>query len=135
MVMDDDDEEDDDYFDDDDDDYDDDDEFEYEGRSSRRRRGRGRESSRATPAAERKAYVPMTDEQIDDFEAEYGVEYDPYYDEPYEEDELPTDSKCYIDGMFLDRRYENGEIFYYDEDIDMYWRQGSKPRIKKMFGF
>ena len=77
----------------------------------------------------------MTDEDIEDFEAEYGVEYDPYYDEPYEEDELPTDVKCYTDGMFMDKRYENGEVFYYDEDLEMYWRQGCKPRIKKMFGF
>ena len=77
----------------------------------------------------------MTDEEIEDFEAEYGAKYDPYYDEPYEEDELPQDGKCYTDGVFMDKRYENGEVFYYDEDLEMYWRQGCKPRIKKMFGF
>ncbi len=75
------------------------------------------------------------DEEIEDFEAEYGAKYDPYYDEPYEEDELPQDGKCYTDGVFMDKRYENGEVFYYDEDLEMYWRQGCKPRIKKMFGF
>ena len=128
MVMDEDDDEDD-YYDDDDDD------FEYESRRRSRRRNDKSSSRKTSPSGERKEYVPMTDEKIDDFEAEYGVEYDPYYDEPYEEDELPTDSKCYTDGMFLDKRYENGEVFYYDEDIDMYWRQGCKPRIKKMFGF
>ena len=80
-------------------------------------------------------YVPMTDEEIEDFEAEYGVEYDPYYDEPFEEDELPEDSKFYTDGLFLDRRYENGEVFYWDDDIGMYWRQGCKPRIKKTWNF
>ena len=123
MVMDDDD-------DDEDDDYYDDDEYPY-------RRGRGRRRGRKStyqPPPEDK-YKPMTDDEIDDFEAEYGVEYDPYYDEPYEEDELPQDMKCYTDGMFMDKRYENGEVFYYDEDLDMYWRQGCKPRIKKMFGF
>ena len=59
----------------------------------------------------------------------------------YEEDELPQSEgdgggvKCYTDGMFGDRRYDNGEVFYYDDELDMYWRQGCKPRIKKMFGF
>ena len=123
MVMDDD--EDDDYYDDEDDD-----ENPY---SRGRGRRRGRKSTYSPPPEEK--YKPMTDDEIDDFEAEYGVEYDPYYDEPYEEDELPQDMKCYTDGMFMDKRYENGEVFYYDEDLDMYWRQGCKPRIKKMFGF
>ena len=116
--------------DDDDDDYYDDDEYPYSGRRARRR---GRKSTYQPPPEDK--YKPMTDDEIDDFEAEYGVEYDPYYDEPYEEDELPQDMKCYTDGMFMDKRYENGEVFYYDEDLDMYWRQGCKPRIKKMFGF
>ena len=122
---------DDDYYDDDYDADEDDDDYEY----SRRRRGRrrGRKSTYQPPPEEK--YKPMTDDDIEDFEAEYGVEYDPYYDEPYEEDELPTDVKCYTDGMFMDKRYENGEVFYYDEDLEMYWRQGCKPRIKKMFGF
>ena len=125
MVMDDDEEDD-----DDDDDYYDEDEHPY---SRGRGRRRGRKSTYSPPPEEK--YKPMTDDEIDDFEAEYGVEYDPYYDEPYEEDELPQDMKCYTDGMFMDKRYENGEVFYYDEDLDMYWRQGCKPRIKKMFGF
>ena len=122
---------DDDYYDDDYDADEDDDDYEY----SRRRRGRrrGRKSTYQPPPEDK--YKPMTDDDIEDFEAEYGVEYDPYYDEPYEEDELPTDVKCYTDGMFMDKRYENGEVFYYDEDLEMYWRQGCKPRIKKMFGF
>ena len=124
MVMDDDDDDDDYYIDDDDG------EDEY---SRRRGRRRGRKSAYKPPPEDK--YKPMTDDEIDDFEAEYGVEYDPYYDEPYEEDELPQDMKCYTDGMFMDKRYENGEVFYYDEDLDMYWRQGCKPRIKKMFGF
>jgi len=62
----------------------------------------------------------------------------------YEEDELPQSEgdggdgggvKCYTDGMFGDRRYDSGEGFYYDDEFDMYWRQGCKPRIQKMFGF
>ena len=121
-----------DYYDDDYDADEDDGDYEY----SRRRRGgrrRGRKSTYQPPPEDK--YKPMTDDDIEDFEAEYGVEYDPYYDEPYEEDELPTDVKCYTDGMFMDKRYENGEVFYYDEDLEMYWRQGCKPRIKKMFGF
>ena len=129
MVMDDEDDNDD-YYDDDDYGDEDDDDYEY---SRRRGRWRGRKSSYQPPPEDK--YKPMTDDDIEDFEAEYGVEYDPYYDEPYEEDELPTDVKCYTDGVFMDKRYENGEVFYYDEDIEMYWRQGCKPRIKKMFGF
>ena len=128
MVMDEDEDDDDDY-----DNYDEEDDADYEYSRRRRGRRRGRKSTYQPPPEDK--YQPMTDDEIEDFEAEYGVEYDPYYDEPYEEDELPQDVKCYTDGMFMDKRYENGEVFYYDDDLDMYWRQGCKPRIKKMFGF
>uniref|UniRef100_A0A7S4RGX6 Uncharacterized protein n=1 Tax=Ditylum brightwellii TaxID=49249 RepID=A0A7S4RGX6_9STRA len=75
----------------------------------------------------------MTDEEIADFEREYGVEYDPYYDEPYTEDELPTDMKFRKDSLYKDRRYENGEIFYYDDKQNVFYRQGSKPRKNRPF--
>lgn len=74
----------------------------------------------------------MTDEEIAEFEARYGVEYDPYYDEPYDESELP-EGKYKEDKSYGDRRYANGEVFYKDESTGMFYRQGSKPRQKKFW--
>lgn len=76
----------------------------------------------------------MTDEQINDFEETYGVQYDPYYDEPYTMDELPDDMSFVEDKVYGDRRYENGEIFYRDERNEkLYWRQGGRPRLKQFW--
>ena len=76
----------------------------------------------------------MTDEQIAEFEETYGVEYDPYYDEPYTVNELPDDVSFVEDKVYGDRRYENGEIFYRDESKkDLYWRQGGRPRLKQFW--
>lgn len=76
----------------------------------------------------------MTDEQILDFEEKYGIEYDPYYDEPYTEDELPDDLTFVEDKVYGDRRYENGDIFYRDENNkNIYWRQGGRPRLKQFW--
>ena len=78
----------------------------------------------------------MTDEQISQFEDEFGIEYDPYYDEPYTVDELPEDIKYREDKVYGDRRYENGEIFYRDEEYkNLYWRQGGRPRLKQFWEF
>jgi len=74
----------------------------------------------------------MTDDEIADFESTNGVEYDPYYDEPYEESELPV-GKFKEDKSYGDRRYENGEVFYKDEGSGMFYRQGSRPRSKKFW--
>lgn len=74
----------------------------------------------------------MTDEEIAEFESRYGVEYDPYYDEPYDESELP-EGKYKEDKSYGDRRYANGEVFYKDESTGMFYRQGSKPRQKKFW--
>lgn len=74
----------------------------------------------------------MTDEEITSFESRYGVEYDPYYDEPYDESELPA-GKYKEDKSYGDRRYENGEVFYLDENSGLYYRQGSRPRQKKFW--
>ena len=74
----------------------------------------------------------MTDEQIAEFETKYGVEYDPYYDEPYEESELPV-GKYKEDKSYGDRRYENGEVFYKDDATGLFYRQGSRPRQKKFW--
>jgi hypothetical protein len=74
----------------------------------------------------------MSDEEIAEFESKYGVEYDPYYDEPYEESELP-DGKYKEDKSYGDRRYANGEVFYKDEATGLFYRQGSKPRQKKFW--
>lgn len=74
----------------------------------------------------------MSDSEIADFESKYGVEYDPYYDEPYEESELPV-GKYKEDKSYGDRRYENGEIFYKEEGSGLFYRQGSRPRQKKFW--
>lgn len=74
----------------------------------------------------------MTDDEIAEFESKYGVDYDPYYDEPYDESELPK-GKYKEDKSYGDRRYSNGEVFYKDETSGMFYRQGSRPRQKKFW--
>jgi len=76
----------------------------------------------------------MTDEEIESFEREYGIEYDAYYDEPYALDELP-EGDYDVDRLYGDRIYrETGEIFYRDASTGLFWRQGSKPRNLSFFG-
>ena len=76
----------------------------------------------------------MSDEEINNFEEKYGVAYDPYYDEPYTEEELPDDQSFTEDKVYGDRRYQNGEIFYRDENNkNLYWRQGGRPRLKQFW--
>jgi hypothetical protein len=67
----------------------------------------------------------MTLEEIRSFEQEYKIDYDPYYDDPYEEEELPK-GKFKVDGAYGDRIYPSGEIFYKDGSV--FYRQGAKPR-------
>ena len=74
----------------------------------------------------------MSDAEIQAFELEYGIAYDPYYDEPYRVDELPDDVDFTTDKQYGDRIYANGEIFYKDDD-DVYYRQGAKPRNLKFW--
>jgi len=74
----------------------------------------------------------MTDQEIDQFEREFGIDYDPYYDDPYEEDELPT-GKYKVDKRHGDRFYEDGEVFYKDADTGLFYRQGAKPRSISFF--
>jgi hypothetical protein len=70
----------------------------------------------------------MSDDDINTFEIEYGVEYDPYYDDPYSEDELPDHISYKVDKRYGDRIYSNGEIFYKDKESGLFFRQGAKPR-------
>jgi hypothetical protein len=70
----------------------------------------------------------MTDDEISAFELEYGIDYDPYYDDPYTQDELPMELQYSVDKLYGDRIYENGEIFYKDKSTGLYYRQGAKPR-------
>lgn len=74
----------------------------------------------------------MTDAEIQAFELEYGVAYDPYYDEPYTQAELPNDVEYTTDRRYGDRIYANGEIFYKHGE-DCYFRQGAKPRNIKFW--
>jgi len=75
----------------------------------------------------------MTQEEIQDFQDEFGVEYDPYYDDPYTEDELPDDVPYKVDKLYGDRIYKDGEVFYKDANSGLYFRQGSQPRIQKFW--
>ena len=77
--------------------------------------------------SERRSQYEMTDDEILAFEVEYGIDYDPYYDEPYSEEELPP-GKFQVDKRYGDRIYDDGEIFYRDSKSGLYYRQGSKPR-------
>ena len=73
----------------------------------------------------------MSDDEILDFEKRYGISYDPYYDEPYDESELPTNVKYKVDRSYGDRRYEDGEVFY--KEGNAYYRQGGRPRQRKFW--
>jgi hypothetical protein len=100
---------------------------ERESRSGRRVKVMERESEpseRSTSGNKNR----MSDDEISLFEMEYGVEYDPYYDDPYTEDELPDDVKFNVDRRYGDRIYENGEVFYKEKESGLYYRQGAKPR-------
>ena len=101
------------------------------GRDSKWRKSRVSVMDREDDDADDDDYG-MTDEQISEFESKYGVEYDPYYDEPYEESELPV-GKYKEDKSYGDRRYENGEVFYKDDATGLFYRQGSRPRQKKFW--
>lgn len=70
----------------------------------------------------------LSEDEIVDLEA-MGVEYDPYYDDPYTEEEMPDDDEYRQDKRYGDRIYDTGEVFYKDADTGLYYRQGSKPRI------
>ena len=76
----------------------------------------------------------MSDQEIDMFETEYGVDYDPYYDDPYTEDELPDDVPHNTDRKYGDRIYKDGEIFYKDKTSGLFYRQGAKPRNLTFWG-
>jgi len=77
---------------------------------------------------ERNRNYCMSKDEIYQFEMEYGIEYDPYYDDPYTEDELPVDIEFKVDKKYGDRIYENGEIFYKDKSNGLFYRQGAKPK-------
>lgn len=74
----------------------------------------------------------MTDEEIDRFEIEFGIDYDPYYDDPYTLEELP-EGRRHVDKLYGDVIYEDGEIFYKDAETGLYYRQGARPRSMKFF--
>jgi hypothetical protein len=115
------------------------------GRSSSRRRGvqvldkdlddemDSSSSSRRTKGNDSNSAYRMTDDEIRMFESEHGIDYDPYYDDPYSEDELPDDVKFQVDKKYGDRIYENGEVFYKDKATGMFYRQGAKPRNLSFF--
>jgi hypothetical protein len=104
---------------------------EQSGESSRSRRRRVMtkeyDEDEEEEEEERRRQYEMTDDEIRAFELENGIDYDPYYDEPYLEEELPP-GKYKVDKRYGDRIYDDGEIFYKDAKSGLYFRQGSKPR-------
>ena len=74
----------------------------------------------------------MTEDDIETFEIEYGIDYDPYYDDPYTEDELPEGS-FREDKQYGDRFYDDGEVFYKDASSALFYRQGARPRSISFF--
>jgi hypothetical protein len=96
------------------------------GRRFRRRGGVTMEQEESSSRS-----FPMTDQEILKFKQEFGVDYDPYYDDPYTEEELPTDIPFKVDKQYGDRIYQDGEVFYKDQDSGLFYRQGSQPRMQK----
>lgn len=74
----------------------------------------------------------MTEEEIEAFEMEYAIAYDPYYDDPYTEEDLPDEPHT-VDKRYGDRIYNTGEIFYKDAESGLYYRQGAKPRNLRFY--
>lgn len=108
---------------------------------ARRKQGNTEESSARGPqrvtvlerdGREEGRRYTLSDEEIDEIEA-MGVEYDPYYDDPYTEEELPDDEDYRLDKRYGDRTYDNGEVFYKDADSGLFYRQGAKPRSKSFW--
>lgn len=98
------------------------------GTRGRRRGVKTMERNRNEEENKNRRRQSMSDDDINTFELEYGVEYDPYYDDPYSEDELPDDVTFKVDRKYGDRIYSNGEIFYKDKESGLFYRQGAKPR-------
>ncbi|GAX18991.1 hypothetical protein FisN_8Hh212 [Fistulifera solaris] len=98
-----------------------------------RRRRRVQVMDRVQEESSSRRVGKMSQDEIEAFEFEYGVEYDPYYDDPYTEDDLPA-GKFSVDKLYGDRVYENGEIFYKDAQSGMFYRQGCKPRNLSFWG-
>lgn len=68
------------------------------------------------------------EEEAKAFKENFGIQFDPFYDQPYTEEELPADVDFSKDPFFGDRVYENGEIFF--KDGNLFYRKGSRPRMK-----
>lgn len=98
------------------------------GSGGRRRGVKTMEQNRNEEENKNRRSQGMSDNDINAFELEYGVEYDPYYDDPYSEDDLPDDATFKVDRKYGDRIYSNGEIFYKDKESGLFYRQGAKPR-------
>lgn len=96
------------------------------------RRSRARVTVLERPEAEPGRQYTLSEEEIMELEA-LGLEYDPYYDDPYTEEELPEDVPYRNDRRFGDRIYDDGEVFYRDSTNGLYYRQGSKPRVQSLW--
>jgi hypothetical protein len=75
----------------------------------------------------------MSQEEIQQLKQDFGVDYDPYYDDPYTQEELPDNVPYKVDKVYGDVIYRNGEVFYKHADSGLYYRQGSQPRSRKLW--
>lgn len=75
----------------------------------------------------------LSEEEIQEFEEKYKIKYDPYYDQGYYEDELPTDIEFDIDNYSGDRSYKDGQYFFFNDG--MYYRMGALPRATKLISW
>lgn len=99
---------------------------------SKKRRVQVMERERYDDDSESRRSNRMSEEDIEALEEEFGIAYDPYYDDPYTEDELP-EGKYTVDKRYGDRVYQDGEIFYKDKSTGLFYRQGAKPRNLSFF--
>ena len=97
-----------------------------------RRRQYRRTATLEPPDKDDRRENTLSDEEIEELQVEFGIDYDPYYDDPYTEKEMP-DGEFSTDRRYGDRIYENGEIFYRDKQTGLYYRQGAKPRNLSFF--
>jgi len=80
----------------------------------------------------------LSDDEIDELQDVYGVQYDPYYDDPYTLEELPDapndfwGKPKYHHTNFHGTRFyfETGETFYCNKKNMLWYRSGSRPHSR-----
>jgi hypothetical protein len=94
------------------------------------RKKEGKEGAMSEEEEEEEDLVASVQERMA-FEKEFGLEYDPDYDDPLLEEELPKDLKFIKLSVYGDRMYEDGRVYFKDGDV--YFRRGAKPRLRSFW--